>query len=116
MTLGDRLRKARERRGWNQRYVSSISKISNTALSNYERNYRDPDTETLKKLADLYGVSVDWLTGRTSKTEYTTPAQTESEFILREIVQKYNLDLTIPGNKEKLEKLIEIVLDEPKNK
>ncbi|WP_370695623.1 helix-turn-helix domain-containing protein [Bacillus cereus group sp. BfR-BA-01428] len=38
--------------------------ITNTVLSNYERDYRDPDTTTLGKLADLYEVSTAELLGR----------------------------------------------------
>ncbi len=69
MTLGERLRKARDKRGWSQLYVSKVTKISNTVLSNYERNYRDPDSETLTKLAELYDVSVDYLVGLTDIPE-----------------------------------------------
>lgn len=65
MSLGSRLKKARERKGWSQLYASKLAKIANTALSNYERDYRDPDSETLSTLADLYEVSIDWLAGRT---------------------------------------------------
>ncbi|MBR8695297.1 XRE family transcriptional regulator, partial [Bacillus velezensis] len=36
-------------------------------MSNYERDYRSPDPETLKKLADLYDVSTDFLVGREEK-------------------------------------------------
>lgn len=39
--------------------------ISNGTLSGYERNYREPDMRTLRRLAELYGVSIDYLlTGR----------------------------------------------------
>lgn len=33
-------------------------------MSNYERDYRDPDTDTLLKLSDLYNVSTDYLLGK----------------------------------------------------
>ncbi|CCF07326.1 MULTISPECIES: helix-turn-helix domain-containing protein [Bacillus] len=36
-------------------------------MSNYERDYRSSDPETLKKLADLYDVSTDFLVGREEK-------------------------------------------------
>lgn len=63
MTLGKRLKKQRELRGWSQLYVANRIGISNTVLSNYERDYRDPDTETLRILAELYEVSTDYLLG-----------------------------------------------------
>jgi repressor LexA len=60
-TLGDRLRKSREKKGWSQTYVCRKLGLSNSALSGYERNYREPDAETLSQLAKLYEVSVDYL-------------------------------------------------------
>ncbi|KAF1677632.1 transcriptional regulator [Bacillus sp. SKDU12] len=33
-------------------------------MSNYERDYRDPDTDTLLKLSNLYNVSTDYLLGK----------------------------------------------------
>ncbi len=65
MSLGLRLKNAREKKGWSQIYVAERIGTTNSVLSNYERDYRDPDTETLRKLADLYEVSSDYLIGRT---------------------------------------------------
>lgn len=64
MTLGKRLKEEREKRKWSQKFVAEKLGITNTVLSNYERDYRDPDTENLKKLAELYEVSTDYLLGR----------------------------------------------------
>lgn len=66
MSLGSRLKEEREKKGWSQLFVAEKIGITNTVLSNYERDYRDPDTETLTKLADLYDVDTDYLLGRTS--------------------------------------------------
>lgn len=65
MSLGDRLRISREKKGWSQVYVSKILDITSQTISNYERNERDPDSSTLNKLAGLYDVSADYLLGRT---------------------------------------------------
>jgi repressor LexA len=65
MTLGERLRKARERKGWSQLYVAQKIGISNANISNYERDYREPDVETLLNLSELYEVSLDYLLGKT---------------------------------------------------
>ncbi|WP_285842827.1 helix-turn-helix domain-containing protein [Metabacillus litoralis] len=65
MSLGKRLKSERERRNYSQKFVAEKIGITNAVLSNYERDYRDPDTETLKKLAELYDVTTDFLLGRT---------------------------------------------------
>ncbi len=77
MSLGSRLKKERERRNWSQIYVAEKIGITNAVLSNYERNYRDPDTETLKKLALLYEVKTDYLLGI---TDNPTAAEKGNEF------------------------------------
>lgn len=61
MALCDNLKKARIRMGQTQLTVSKNIGISNTALSNYETGYRQPDLETLKQLAKYYDVSIDTL-------------------------------------------------------
>ncbi|MFD1206684.1 helix-turn-helix domain-containing protein [Sporosarcina contaminans] len=63
--LGKRLKKARENAGYTQMEAAKKLGVSNGTLSGYERNYRDPDTEILNEMADLYDVSVEWLMGRT---------------------------------------------------
>lgn len=41
--------------------------ISRAALSHYEKDRRDPDYETLQKIADFFDVSTDLLLGRDEK-------------------------------------------------
>ncbi len=52
-------------------YVAERLGITNTVLSNYERDYRDPDTSMLSKIADLYDTETDYLLGRTNKPRST---------------------------------------------
>lgn len=63
--LGKRLKEARLNKKFNQIEAAKILGISNGTLSGYERNYRDPDTIILEKMAELYDVSLDYLLGRT---------------------------------------------------
>jgi len=58
-----KLKKARNNTGFTQIEVSRELKISRPTISQYETGTREPDIETLGKLADFYGVSVDWLLG-----------------------------------------------------
>jgi transcriptional regulator with XRE-family HTH domain len=73
-TMGARLKSARNKKKMTQEVVAKKLGISFGTLSGYERNYRDPDTETLSKLAEMYGVSVSWLVnGKEEKlSEYET--------------------------------------------
>lgn len=71
MSIGSRIAKCREQRGWTQEQTASSLGISRAALSHYEKNRREPDTETLTKFADLFKVSIDFLVGRTENPHMT---------------------------------------------
>ncbi|MCP1134380.1 helix-turn-helix domain-containing protein [Paenibacillus polysaccharolyticus] len=91
--LGSRLKKARMNKRLTQQEVANKIDVSNGAISGYERNYRDPDTETLKKLANLYEVSLDWLNGRDDKEgEYTLPEEVILN-VIREAEEEFKVSL-----------------------
>lgn len=60
-----RLRDLREDRDMNQTQVAALLHTSQTVYSRYERGYQTIPVEHLLILADFYGVSVDYLLGRT---------------------------------------------------
>ena len=66
MELGHRLKRLREEKGISQLELAKLLDISNVMLSRYEKNKRSPDYKTLCKLADFYGVTTDYLLGRTN--------------------------------------------------
>ncbi len=59
-----RLRELRDLRGLTQSDVSSQIGIAQNTYSQYETGKREPDMATLVKLANYFGVSVDYLLGR----------------------------------------------------
>ncbi|WP_034630351.1 helix-turn-helix domain-containing protein [Desulfotruncus alcoholivorax] len=70
-TFARRLKDEREKRGWTQEYMANLLQIKIGTLSGYERNYRTPDLEMTKRIAELLGISVDYLLGLDEKD--TTP-------------------------------------------
>lgn len=61
--IGDRLRVARELRGWEVRELSRRSGVHPVQISRYENEHQIPSVETLAKLAFALKVSTDWLIG-----------------------------------------------------
>ncbi|AND39022.1 MULTISPECIES: helix-turn-helix domain-containing protein [Cytobacillus] len=94
MSLGIRLKKEREKRKWSQKEVAEKVGITNAVLSNYERDYRDPDTETLKKLADLYEVETDYLLGRSDFQKSNANLQSKDEKDIAKRMEKIRQDLS----------------------
>lgn len=91
-SLGNRLRSARERKGWSQTYVCRKLGISNSTLSGYERDYREPDIESLKILADLYEISVEELIQdcENTKQPYYTLTEKDERDIAKDLERMMN--------------------------
>lgn len=60
MALGERLRMAREAAGKSLRAVAEETGISHTAVSKYEKDRMAPDSSVLIRLAQAYGVKVEY--------------------------------------------------------
>lgn len=67
--LAERLVKLRRKYNYTQQRLADFLGITRPAYTAYERGTRQPDYETLLKLADYYDVSIDYLLGRTDNPE-----------------------------------------------
>jgi len=62
-----RIRDLREDHDYTQKYVSSYLLCDQSLYSKYEREERPVPLDIMLKLADFYGVSLDYLCGRTDQ-------------------------------------------------
>lgn len=65
MNFGQRLRKLREEKKITQKELSKILNVSESAIGMYERGEREPNFETVDKIASFFEVETDYLLGRT---------------------------------------------------
>lgn len=72
----DVLKSLRKERGLSRQQVADILGVSKRTIESYEYGNREPNIEMLCKLADFYGVSIDYLLGRTG---YKEPVLTERD-------------------------------------
>ena len=63
----------RKEKGITQMDVAKALDISRQAYANYDVGKREPDLTMLLKLADYFGVSVDYLLGKTEQKEKPSP-------------------------------------------
>lgn len=63
LNFGERLRRARERKGLTQVDVYRAIGLNNKSLSRYENGATAPDPDTLRDLIRLYDVSADYVLG-----------------------------------------------------
>ncbi|MCM3216076.1 helix-turn-helix transcriptional regulator [Niallia taxi] len=92
--MGKRLRLLREKSGLSQKFVAEQIGVKNNTLSGYESGNREPDSETLTKLADYYKVSTDYLHGRSDNIKGLT-AENNNYHSLNEIdklIKQYDME------------------------
>lgn len=100
MALGEKLKKLRKEKGWSQQEVSSRLGVHQKHLSRYENNASKPSLDMLRKLGEIFNVSVDFLIDEGASAE---PAIRDKE--LQTYFEKVdNLD-------EENKKVIKAVID-----
>lgn len=67
--IGERLKLLRKEKGFEAQFIAKQLNVSKSTYSYYENDKSDPSFETLKKLADIFDVSTDYLLGRTDIKE-----------------------------------------------
>lgn len=64
--LGNNLKELRLSKDLTQEDLGKILNKTKNNISQYETGKREPDTETLNKIADFFDVSIDYLLGRSN--------------------------------------------------
>ena len=63
--FAERLKKLREARGMSQVEFAEKMNTAQTTIGNYEAGKREPSFDRLSEMATFFGVSLDYLVGRT---------------------------------------------------
>jgi len=72
MNFNSRIRELRIEKGLTRLDLAAEIGVSGSALGNYERGERSPDSELITKLADFFNVTSDYLLG---KSEFRVPKE-----------------------------------------
>lgn len=68
MTVGERIKSAREAAGLTQEQLGQKIDVTGVAIMRYEKDQREPRRKQLERIADALGVDVNWImTGYTVK-------------------------------------------------
>ena len=59
--IGDRIRQLREAKGWKQSDLAARVGVSRAAIGYYETGTRTPPYATLIRIAEVFGVSTDYI-------------------------------------------------------
>lgn len=81
--FSERLKASRKSKGKTQKDLAAYLGISERGYQNYEMGKREPSLEVLKQLADYFGVTTDYLLGRSDEiNENISPALINKELYL----------------------------------
>lgn len=80
----ERLKDLRTEKGLTTSALGKIVGCSNPTITHYERGDREPSLEMLCKLADFFGVSVDYLIGHEKKSVMERPTSELAENFIKE--------------------------------
>lgn len=82
VTFGQRLRILRTASSMTQNELADRIGATKQAISQYEHGKRTPDLDTLLFLCDLFGVTADYILGRTPYDFLSTQTPDEKEILL----------------------------------
>lgn len=95
-SLGQRLAALRKEKGLSQAQLAKLLNMGQSTIAMYEKDRRRPDAETLRRLAEFFQISVDYLLGLTDTRERSTYTLTP------EAQELYSLLLREPDLKSSL--------------
>lgn len=112
----NRLKLLRTENGESLEKIAKYLNVTIQTISNYENEKRDMTPDTILKLADYFGVSTDYLLG---KSDVRNPEKKDND-LLDLASMGFNADSYTPPTstqKEQIKGLLEVVLkDNKKNK
>lgn len=78
-TFHERLKRLREQQGLLQKELAAKVGVSRSTVASWENGHRVPELGTTEKLAHLFGVSLDYLLGRTDDPRPPSRADTQDD-------------------------------------
>ncbi len=77
-SVGEIMAELRTEKEMGQKELAALLNVSVGTISNYEKGVHYPDLDSLRKVADIFDVTIDYLLGRTG---YRCPPESLKEYI-----------------------------------
>ena len=73
--FGEKLKQLRKEQQLTQEQLADKIDVARTTYSSYEQGRREPDNETLTRIANFFGVTTDFLLGRNKAPKWASDDQ-----------------------------------------
>ncbi|EUJ24720.1 transcriptional regulator [Listeria grandensis FSL F6-0971] len=115
----ERMKQLRKESGLTQSELGKKINVSKAAVSGYETGIRNPDLETLQRIANTFNVSTDYLLGRTEDPNIKIEEKTYNsidDIVKDRDMHQWLFDLIEknPESLERIKKLSEVLQEEHK--
>ena len=91
MILAEKITEERKKNGWSQEEMAEKLSVSRQAVSKWESAQSTPDLQKVLRLAEIFGVSTDYLLKDELKSETGTEILKNQEY--KDIINNLNLSL-----------------------
>ena len=106
LDIGSKITTLRKAKNWSQEELAKKVNTSRVMIGNYERNTNMPSIDILLKIANVFGVSIDYIVGEGQVSAYN-----------KEVLKRINdIELLDEETKNKLFFLIDNVIQNFKTK
>lgn len=106
--FGDILKKLRSDIGLKQSELAEKLSISTSTIGMYEQNRRNPDPDTIKKIAEFFNVSTDYLLEHNANLEIKSLDDEFPEGV--DVLMRAKEELT-PKQRQKMIELMNVFID-----
>lgn len=97
-----RIKELRKERGLTLKSIAKALNTSHQVISRYELERTQPDFETLIRLADYFGVTLDYLLGRTEERTSTPTQPSDKPKITLVTAEKPKTGITLDNDEKAL--------------
>jgi len=104
MNIGTKIIELRKTKNWSQADLADKIEVSRVIVGKYERNDALPSVEIAKKMADAFGVSLDFLFGEGQNAHYNKKTL--------QIIE--DIEALEPNTKDKLYFLVNAIIRDSK--
>lgn len=98
-----RMDKKKKDSKYTQEYVANLINVARSTYTAYEAGTKQPPMETVIKIADLFGVTTDYLLGRSDSPEFTSKDERDIAKKLENILESMNSDTALSFNGEPMD-------------
>ena len=88
MTIGEKIKKARQLKGWTQKQLATILELPVSRIQQYESNVRNPKDSQLEEFAKALGVSFEYL------KNHNLDSYNDIKHVLLELEDTFGLNIT----------------------